>query len=87
MQNPQKQIQLGPEEIQRAAKLGVELFNTKGVLTVDGPTALSPDFQVLNLLLANLAEGTIQVGNPTFGPVGGGDVPPPRLEEEGNGDS
>jgi hypothetical protein len=61
----QQQVQLGPQDISRAARTGVTLLNTPDAVKVDGPMALSGDLQILNILLSNLASGALQVVQPT----------------------
>lgn len=63
MQN-NNMMTLGPAQVQKAAAKGAELLNTKGAVNVDGPTALSGDLQILNIILTNLASGAVILATP-----------------------
>lgn len=69
-----QQIQLSPEQIQRAAKAGLTLLNTPGAVKVDGPMCISGEVQVLNTLLTAIINRQLIIANaptPEKTPPGG----------------
>lgn len=63
--NNEIKTNISPEQIRAAASAGVELLNTPGAVSVPSTMALTDNVKILHLLLSNLANGSIVVGNPS----------------------
>ena len=59
-----KQVQIGPEQVIKAATAGLTLLNTPGAVNVPGPMAISGDIQLLNAVLNAIVQGQVVLGNP-----------------------
>ena len=68
MSDQPQAIQIGPEQVVKAATAGLALLNTPGAVNVPGPMAVSGEIQLLNALLTALVQGTVVLGHPQKAP-------------------
>jgi len=59
-----QRVQIGPEQVVRAATAGLTLLNTPGAVNVPGPMAISGDVQLLNAVLTAIVQGEVVLGSP-----------------------
>lgn len=62
--NEGQKVQIGPEQVVKAANAGLTLLNTPGAVNVPGPMAISGDIQLLNAVLTAIVQGQVVLGNP-----------------------
>lgn len=67
--NEKQRIEVTPDRVMRAARLGVDILMTPGAAKVDTVTALQGDLGILSLMLQGIAKGELTVAPP---------APPPR---------
>lgn len=63
--NEVKKIEIGPEQVVKAASAGLTLLSTPGAVNVPGPMAISGDIQLLNAVLTAIVQGQVVLGSPT----------------------
>jgi len=62
--NEEKKIEIGPDQVIRAATAGLQLLNTPGAVNVPGPMAISGDIQLLNAVLNSIVQRQVVLGHP-----------------------
>jgi len=71
--NGQDKIEIGPDQVIRAATAGLALLSTPGAVNVPGPMAISGDIQLLNAVLNAIVQRQVVLGHPEKGsPEGSG---------------
>ena len=75
-----QQVQIGPDQVIKAATAGLSLLNTPGAVNVPGPMAISGDIQLLNAVLTAIVQGQVVLGNPIT--PEGGEQPPSANDSE-----
>jgi len=58
------EVQIGPDQVVRAANAGLALLSTPGAVNVPGPMAISGDIQLLNAVLNAIVQGRVVLGHP-----------------------